>query len=231
MLPSVQRNTALSDPIPAPDTTSFPTQTAPTTAPSAEPASAGPLPPPGAAEPAVAPAATAPSPAAPIPPAGAPERYELALDGLTIDPQLLQSADPVLRELGLSNEQAGKLLPLAQGVMQRTQDALLGHFADAAASQKRAWAEEFAADPEIGGARRAESEHLAARGLDALGFGEGHPFRQALADSGFGNHPDMIRAFRRLGQLLSEDSGFARAHAGSASQRPVWERLYPQEAN
>lgn len=191
--------------------------------PAGEPASAASLPPPGAAEPATAPAAIAP--------AGVPERYDLALDGMTLDPQLLHSADPVLRELGLSNDQAGKLLPLAQGVMQRTQDALLAHFADAAAAQKRAWVEEFAADPEIGGGRRAESEHLAARGLDALGFGEGHPFRQALADSGFGNHPDMIRAFRRLGQLLSEDSGFARAHAGSASQRPVWERLYPQEAN
>ncbi|WP_327195903.1 hypothetical protein [Novosphingobium capsulatum] len=221
----------MSDPIPAPDTTNFPTPTAPTlaptttpaTAPAGEPASAASLPPPGAAEPATAPAAIAP--------AGVPERYDLALDGMTLDPQLLHSADPVLRELGLSNDQAGKLLPLAQGVMQRTQDALLAHFADAAAAQKRAWAEEFAADPEIGGGRRAESEHLAARGLDALGFGEGHPFRQALADSGFGNHPDMIRAFRRLGQLLSEDSGFARAHAGSANQRPVWERLYPQEAN
>ena len=184
----------------------------------AEPSSAGSIPPPAAAEPTAAPAI------------GAPERYELALEGMTLDTHLLQSADPVLRELGLSNDQAGKLLPLAQSVMQRTQESLLNHFADAAAAQKRAWAEEFAADPEIGGARRAESEHLAARGLDALGFSEGHPFRQALADSGFGNHPDMIRAFRRLGQLLSEDSGFARAHAGSANQRPVWERLYPQEA-
>lgn len=179
----------------------------------------------------------APAPQAPPPPAespalyGPPERYELALDGLALDPALLDSAEPVLRELGLSNAAAGKLLPLAQGVMQRTEEALLAHFADAAAAQKRAWAEEFAADPEIGGAHRAESEHLAARGLDALGFGEGHPFRAALADSGFGNHPDMIRAFRRLGQLLGEDGSFARAHVGSASQRPLWERLYPQEAN
>lgn len=148
---------------------------------------------------------------------------------MTLDAGLMQDADPVLRELGLSNEQAGKLLPLAQGVMARTQEALLAQFQDAAAAQKRAWAEEFAADPEIGGRNRAQSEHLAARGLDALGFTPDHPFRQALADSGFGNHPDMIRAFRRLGQVLGEDSGFARSHAGSASQRPVWERLYPQD--
>jgi len=169
-------------------------------------------------------------PLAPEPRPGVPERYDLALEGLTLDTVLLESADPVLRELGLSNDQAGKLLPLAQGVMQRTQETLLAHFADAAAAQKRAWAEEFAADPEIGGGRARESEHLAARGLDALGFTEGHPFRAALADSGFGNHPDMIRAFRRLGELLAEDGAFARAHTGGASQRPVWERLYPQEA-
>jgi hypothetical protein len=75
-----------------------------------------------------------------------PERYELALDGMTLDNQLLQTADPVLRELGLSNEQAGKLLPgagrdaahagkPAQPLCRRRRRA------------KRAWAEEFAADP------------------------------------------------------------------------------------
>jgi hypothetical protein len=75
---------------------------------------------------------------------------------MTLDAGLMQTADPVLRELGLSNEQAGKLLPLAQGVMARTQEALLAQFADAAAAQKRAWAEEFAADPKSAAQSRPE---------------------------------------------------------------------------
>jgi hypothetical protein len=80
---------------------------------------------------------------------------------------------------------------------------------DAAAAQKE-WLDAFVADPEIGGANREQSEHMAAKGLDALGFAAGHPFRQALTESGFGNHPDMIRAFRAIGQMVGEDGTFAR---------------------
>lgn len=178
-------------------------------------------------QPAAAPGVTATTPfaAAPLPP----ERYDLALEGFTVDPALAQNAEPVLREIGLSNDAANKLLPVARDIMARTQDALLRQIEDAAAVQKKAWFDAFSADPEIGGARRGESEHLAARGLDALGFNEGHPFRQALSESGFGNHPDMIRAFRRLGEMLGEDGSFVRPATAPSRARPVWERLYPDE--
>ena len=43
-----------------------------------------------------------------------PEKYELALDGMTVDPALVELADPVFRELNLSNDQANQLLPVAQ---------------------------------------------------------------------------------------------------------------------
>lgn len=176
--------------------------------------------------------ANSPLPTEPVaaPAPALPERYDFALEGLAIDPRLVEAADPVLRDLGLSNDAANKLLPLARSVMARTEEALLTQLNDAAQTQKKAWHDAFVADPEIGGAKRGESEHLAARGLDALGFVTGHPFREALAVSGFGNHPDMIRAFRRLGELVSEDGAFVRPGAVPAASRPVWERLYPNEA-
>jgi hypothetical protein len=158
-----------------------------------------------------------------------PERYELALEGLTVDTALVEAADPILRGLGLTNEQANTLMPLAQQIQQRTQDALMQQLTDAGAAQRKEWHDAFVADPEIGGANREQSEHMAAKGLDALGFAVGHPFRQALTESGFGNHPDMIRAFRAIGQMVGEDGTFARSGAG-ASERPIWERLYPNDA-
>jgi hypothetical protein len=158
-----------------------------------------------------------------------PEKYELALEGLTVDAALVEAADPILRGLGLTNEQANTLMPLAQQIQQRTQDALVQQLTDAGAAQRKEWHDAFVADPEIGGANREQSEHMAAKGLDALGFAAGHPFRQALTRSGFGNHPDMIRAFRAIGQMVGEDGTFARSGAG-ASERPVWERLYPNDA-
>jgi hypothetical protein len=170
-----------------------------------------------------------PSEDLPAPAPVAPERYELALEGFSVDPGMMQQADPVLRDIGLSNDAANKLLPVARDIMARTQESLVRQIEDSAATQKRAWHDAFVADPEIGGARRGETEHLAAKALDALGYRDGHPFRQALDASGFGNHPDMIRAFRRLGELVSEDGTFVRPMTAPSRTRPVWERLYPNE--
>jgi len=158
-----------------------------------------------------------------------PDRYTLALEGFSIDPALVQNASPVLRDLGLSNDDANKLMPVARDIMARTQESLVRQIEDAAAVQKKEWYDAFLADPDIGGARRIETEHFAAKALDALGYIDGHPFRSALNASGFGNHPDMLRAFRRLGELVGEDGGLVRPMTASNRTRPVWERLYPDD--
>jgi hypothetical protein len=163
-------------------------------------------------------------PAAPV----VPEKYELTLEGLTLDPEMVTAADPVLRELGLSNEAANKLLPVAKQMVERTQNEIMRQLQDGMAAQKKEWLDAFAGDAEIGAARRQETEQLAAKALDALGYAQGHPFRTALNETGFGNHPDMIRAFRRMGELIGEDGSFARADVAPAS-KPAWERLYPNE--
>jgi len=159
-------------------------------------------------------------------PAGAPEAYELALEGFEIDAELAGEADPVFRELGLTNAQANALLPLVPKVMERAQNAAVQAMLDAGAQQRKAWLDAFNADPEIGGAQADETKHLAAKGLDALGYTADHPFRKALTESGFGNHPDMIRMARRMGEMLGEDGTFARAGAGEDKPDPLAE-LYP----
>lgn len=168
-------------------------------------------------------------------PAGAPEKYELALEGFEMDGELLAEAEPLLRELNLSNEAANKLLPIVPKVMEKAQNAAIQSLIDAGAQQRKDWLDAFAADPEIGGAKREETEHLAAKGLDALGFtltGHGedgkqpHPFRKALNESGFGNHPDMIRIARRLGEMVSEDGGFIRSADGVQTKPKGWADRY-----
>jgi len=171
-------------------------------------------------------------------PAGAPEKYELALEGIDLDPELVAEAEPILRDLNLTNDQANALLPLAPKIMEKAQAALTQQLLDAGASQRKAWLDAFAADPDIGGAKREESTHLAAKGLDALGFrntgfGEDgkspHPFRAALNETGFGNHPDMIRAFRALGEMAGEDGLFARSNSGVREDVPAWKAMYPND--
>lgn len=147
-------------------------------------------------------------------PAGAPEKYEFALEGVDLDADLLAEAEPVLRELNLSNEDANKLLPAANALVEKTRDGMMAQLGDAVTQQKADWLEASRKDNVIGGAKFDESLGYAAKALDALGFKEGHPFRQALDDTGFGNHRDMIFAFSEFGKMVGEDGNFVRTDAG-----------------
>lgn len=152
---------------------------------------------------------------------GAPERYELALEGVEIDRAMLTEAEPILRELNLTNESANKLLPVATKLISNAQDRTMQAMIDAGAKQRKEWLAEYHADPVIGGAKRAETQRLAEAGMTAAGFKHGHPFRQMLTESGLGNHPDMIRTFRRLGELAGSGGG-TRAPALPESRDARW---------
>jgi len=171
-------------------------------------------------------------------PVGAPEKYELALEGVDLDPELLAEAEPILRELNLTNEQANALLPIAPKIMEKAQNATMQALLDAGAAQRTAWLNDMKADPEIGGNKFDETIHVAAKALDTMGFtktGHGedgkepHPFRKALDESGFGNHPDMARILRRLGEAVGEDGLFVRSDAGGREDLPAWKVMYPED--
>ncbi len=162
-------------------------------------------------------------------PVAVPEKYELTLpEGITLDAAGLELATPVFQELGLSNEQASKLAPVAaqwaQSIRDQGQSAMLAEVA----TQRAAWANEAKGDPEIGGANWDASAGIAAKALDSLGFVKGSPFRSLLNDSGLGNHPEMIRAFVRVGKAIGEDGDFVRGDA-AAPVKSVAHTLYPND--
>ncbi|MDB5706789.1 MAG: hypothetical protein JWN66_3905 [Sphingomonas bacterium] len=163
------------------------------------------------------------------PEAGVPDSYDLAApEGLTLDPAAIALATPVFRELGLSNEQANRLMPVAgqfaQGLLDRHNRQMLGQVQ----ADRKAWLDAAQADPEIGGRHWAATIGTAAKALDALGLVKGSPFRVLLDESGLGNHPEMIRAFQRVGQAIGED-GFERSSGIHHSKRDRAETLYPED--
>lgn len=160
-------------------------------------------------------------------PVGAPEKYDLKLEGIELDRQTLDDAEPIFRELNLDNDQANKLMPVAKVFAERTRDATIQQIIDAGAQQKKDWLDAFKADPEIGGAKTEETTHLAAKALDALGYPEGSDFRKVLTETGFGNHPEMIRAMRKIGEMVSED-GFVRGGAAAPTTNAK-STLYPND--
>lgn len=163
-----------------------------------------------------------------------PEEYDLkAPEGMSFDDEAFAVADPVFRKLGLSNDQAQELMPVAADFAKRAGAAAIAQHeidkASAFTAMKREWLENAKGDAEIGGAKWDASTAAAAKALDALGFVKGSEFRKFLDESGMGNHPEMIRAFTRVGQRVSEDT-FMRGDGAGAAKQSREEILYPNDA-
>jgi hypothetical protein len=178
----------------------------------------------------------APSPTPVADDAGVPDAYELKLtsvaeDGtetsIDMDPVLVEEATPIFKELGLSNEQANKLT----GLMPKVQEQLFKAQNDEFAKVRADWAKEAQADPEIGGKNWTETQRLAARALDHFTgpADDKNEFRKLLNDSGLGNHPVMIRAFRKIGEAIAEDGTFVRNTTEVKQELTREQRNYPED--
>lgn len=166
-------------------------------------------------------------------PAGAPEKYEFTLkdaegNDMPLDEELATEADPILRELNLSNEQANKLVALAPKMLAKGQQSAIEQITEAGAAQRKTWLDAFKADPDLGGANEKTSLAAAATGMDAMGFTKGSDFRKLMDETGLGNHPEMIRTFKTLGELAGEDGTFARSSSASEKETAGWEDRYKQ---
>ena len=102
------------------------------------------------------------------------------------------------KEEGLSKDDAQKRLEeadtLVKGYALRSQQAL-----EQAADQ---WIQDTKNDKEIGGERYKESVELARRTAHKFGTPE---FLDSLNKTGFGNHPEVIRVFARIGRQMQDD--------------------------
>lgn len=154
-----------------------------------------------------------------------PEAYAFtAPEGVTLDPKAMEIFDPVFRKLTLTNEGAQELVNVAPAFVSHIRDQVAGSVVSDVVAARKAWADEAAADPEIGGAKFEESKTLAAKAFDRLGFAPDGKFRSFLKETGLGNHPEMIRAMVKMGRAIGED-GFDRGEAGKADV-PIWDRVY-----
>jgi hypothetical protein len=148
---------------------------------------------------------------------GAPEKYEFqAGEGVELDAEALKDFEPVARELNLTTEQAQKLVDaypkILAGVQQRQ--------ADAWQAQTEEWAATVKADKEIGGDKLTANLGVAQRALDTFGTPE---LKEYLNGTGLGNHPELVKAFVKVGKAMSEDGVVTGKESG---QRSAAEVLY-----
>lgn len=159
-------------------------------------------------------------------PAGAPEKYELkAPEGMDFDGAAFEAAEPTLRELGLSNEQAQKLVDTyAKDIVPKIFERANQNLNQVAADRRKEWNDSFEKDPDIGGPKKDATIAAAARAFDHYGIKKGEGLRQLLDESGLGNHPDMIRFVARIGADLEEGS-FERGGA-TTTPKSAEQKLY-----
>ncbi|ENN8375158.1 peptidase [Providencia rettgeri] len=137
----------------------------------------------------------------------APEKYEFtASEGQELDKEAIAAFEPVARELGLSNEQAQKIVDVYGSTIM---PQIMKQQNEAWQQQTIEWAETIKADKELGSV---ESIGNAQKAMDQFGTPE---LKQYLNDSGLGNHPELFRIFSRIGKAMSED-GFVSGSSENA---------------
>lgn len=119
-------------------------------------------------------------------------------EGVTADTESLKPATELFAETGLSQDQAQKFIDLAMARETAAAHKSVQAFVDL----QNQWVSEIKADPDIGGDRLKASLASANRAIDRLDV---PGLREALNFTGAGNHPAIVKAFVRLGQMIAED--------------------------
>lgn len=150
-----------------------------------------------------------------------PEKYEFkAPEGVTFDPAQIEAFTPIAKELGLTNEQAQRLVDLHAANTAAARTAADTAWADVT----KRWADETRADKEIGGLKFAENISVAAKAIDKFGS---PALRKALDDSGMGNHPDVVKFFVKVGRQLSEDTIASGNAGGGGTPKTAEQIMFP----
>lgn len=141
----------------------------------------------------------------------APEKYEFTPpEGQELDANALAVFEPIAKELGLSQEQAQKLVDIYPQIQQQQAEAWSKQVAD--------WGEQVKADKEIGGDKFNASVGAAQRALDQFGNPE---LREYLNASGLGNHPALVRFCAKVGKAMAEDTFVVPNQGGQRSAADI----------
>ncbi|WP_330508306.1 hypothetical protein V1687_18125 [Pseudomonas putida] len=132
-----------------------------------------------------------------------PEAYAFANlpEGYSISEEQLAAFSPVLKELGLTQEQADKLVAFDAQRSLAAQEASQQQAVEFRNKQVGEWETALRGDAEFGGANFDANVAVAQQFLTDFGSPELSAF---LAESGLGSHPEVVRMFHKAGKELGE---------------------------
>ena len=155
-------------------------------------------------------------------PPGAPEEYAafVAPEGVKFDDDTLGELKALAKEDNLSQDKAQKYADLGVKAVQKFQTRMQEQVTQA----QQQWVTDSKADKEFGGDKLNENLAVAKKARDAFGTPE---LTQLLNETGLGNHPEMIRAFFRIGQAVSEDRLVPGGTQPAKNGQSIAQRMYP----
>lgn len=133
--------------------------------------------------------------------------------GSQLDAEHVKSITDFAKSRKLSQEQAQALLEREN----QTVSTYVEGQKQAAEKTKTGWVDELKADKEIGGEAFDKNVELAKRVAKRFGS---EAFLKGLAETGFGNHPELVRAFVRIGKAMSEDQFVHGGNTTGAKKSP-----------
>lgn len=133
-----------------------------------------------------------------------PEEYDFSEvelpEGMELDSEFVAAATPVLKELGLDQEQANKLAKMQADYMAATAQASI----ESAQQIVKGWVDTAKADKEIGGGEWDETVRLGNSVIRQ--FGTPELVQDVMVGQGIGNHPEVIRLLARIGKHVASDT-------------------------
>ncbi len=140
-------------------------------------------------------------------------------EGMELDPTWAEAMQPALKDAGITGKQAKALAPLVAKLRADEAKAQM----DAWGETLRGWTDAAEKLPEFKEIGHEAGLAIANRGLDAFGTDD---LKQALANTGMSNHPELVRAFYKIGLTVKEDN--TETNGGQATDTPaaIQHRLY-----
>ena len=125
-----------------------------------------------------------------------PEKYEFeAPEGMELDTQFLEQSTPILKELGLDQEQANKLFDL----MVKKTESDSKRYMEVVDGWKNDTIKELGSDYQ---AKLAQTSKF----IDKFGGKKADDIRQVLNDTGVGSHPAIVHLFLEASKHFGSDS-------------------------
>ncbi len=144
-------------------------------------------------------------------------------EGTELDKSAMEAFTPVAKELGLTQDQAQKLVDVYSKADADSQAALT----EQVDALHQSWIQEVKDDADLGGVKFDETIATARTFMNGYGDKE---LTDVMNETGLGNHPAVVRLFYKLGRSMAEDNVNIGAVRGQEGEVSLAKKMFPNMA-